>query len=281
MQKKIKYSLAILAVGAMSLTGCSEIESLINMESSPEKLQNIEAVSKDVKEVLEAPVEESVKKESKKALAQIDKIDDLDSEGLMSGYNRDKFPHWENVNYLKKNIDGSKEDWSGISVPKSCDVRSAILIDQSITKAEFKESTCSVSSGSWVDTYGNWSSEKGGVTGLGQVITDRSKIDIDHVIPLAGSWRLGADEWTEEKRTRFANDPLNLIASEASANRSKGDQLFDTWAPYSPNAACDYANKYVEISVKYDLGATQSIKDSLDTYLNRCITEEAPNFWEL
>jgi hypothetical protein len=44
-----------------------------------------------------------------------------------------------------------------------------------------------------------------------------------HLVPLALAWDLGARFWTDELRTRFANDPANLLAVEGKANRHKGD----------------------------------------------------------
>src|SRR5690554_6046891 len=41
-------------------------------------------------------------------------------------------------------------------------------------------------------------------------------IGIDQLVPLAWSWGRGAREWPDEKRLRFANDPVNLLPVEAS-----------------------------------------------------------------
>ena len=35
-------------------------------------------------------------------------------------------------------------------------------------------------------------------------------MQIDHIVPLALAWDLGARDWPDDMRTRFANDPANL-----------------------------------------------------------------------
>ena len=51
-----------------------------------------------------------------------------------------------------------------------------------------------------------------------------SEVDIDHVVALGDAWQKGAQQWSYARRVRFANDPLNLLAVDASANRQKGDR---------------------------------------------------------
>jgi len=37
-------------------------------------------------------------------------------------------------------------------------------------------------------------------------------VQVDHVVALGDSWQSGAQQWSQEKRQDFANDPLNLLA---------------------------------------------------------------------
>ena len=48
------------------------------------------------------------------------------------------------------------------------------------------------------------------------MIQNARGIDIDHVVPLAWSWDRGARQWSDDKREKFANDPVNLLPVEAS-----------------------------------------------------------------
>ncbi len=78
-------------------------------------------------------------------------------------------------------------------------------------------------------------------------------VQIDHIVPLALAWDLGARAWSEEMRTRFANDPANLLAVEGQANQDKGDKEPALWMP--PNAAfhCQYAMQYIAVLRGYSL----------------------------
>jgi hypothetical protein len=55
-------------------------------------------------------------------------------------------------------------------------------------------------------------------TGRVNVFTyGQSTVDIDHVVALGDAWQKGAFAWTIARRTVFANDPLNLLAVDYSA----------------------------------------------------------------
>ena len=45
-----------------------------------------------------------------------------------------------------------------------------------------------------------------------------ASVQIDHIVPLALAWDLGARDWTDDMRVRFANDPANLLAVSGGAN---------------------------------------------------------------
>ncbi len=79
------------------------------------------------------------------------------------------------------------------------------------------------------------------------------KVEVDHVFPLAAAWDLGAHSWDEQQRIRFANDPINLIATEKTVNRDKSDSLPSKWMPPSPAAHCWYAKRLLFVAVSYDL----------------------------
>ena len=53
---------------------------------------------------------------------------------------------------------------------------------------------CRITSGRWRSVYD------------AKVIRSASKLDIDHIVPLAEAWRSGASTWTKQRRVRFAND---------------------------------------------------------------------------
>ncbi|MBP1820503.1 HNH endonuclease [Mycobacterium sp. OAE908] len=78
-------------------------------------------------------------------------------------------------------------------------------------------------------------------------------VQIDHIVPLALAWDLGARNWPDDMRVRFANDPANLIAVEGQANQDKGDKEPAVWLP--PNHAfwCQYAVQFANVLRGYGL----------------------------
>lgn len=80
--------------------------------------------------------------------------------------------------------------------------------------------------------------------------------DIDHIFPLSAAWDMGAHRWTPAQRSRFANDPLNLVAVGRVANRDKSDQLPAQWLPENPHARCWYSERLSYIAYSYDLALT-------------------------
>jgi hypothetical protein len=78
-----------------------------------------------------------------------------------------------------------------------------------------------------------------------------------HIVPLALAWDLGARFWTDELRTRFANDPANLLAVQGKANQDKGDGQPSVWMP--PNRAfwCQYSVQFSEVLRGYGLPIDQ------------------------
>ncbi|MEK8228744.1 HNH endonuclease family protein [Oerskovia sp. M15] len=81
-------------------------------------------------------------------------------------------------------------------------------------------------------------------------------VQIDHVIPLLDAWRKGAQSWDAETRLRFANDPLNLLASDGSANQSKGARDASAWLPPNNAFRCTYIARQIAVKSAYDLWVT-------------------------
>ncbi|MBN3453601.1 HNH endonuclease [Mycobacterium sp. DSM 3803] len=80
-----------------------------------------------------------------------------------------------------------------------------------------------------------------------------ASVQIDHIVPLALAWDLGARNWPDDLRLRFANDPANLLAVQGQANQDKGDQEPAHWMP--PNQAfwCQYSVQFAEVLRGYGL----------------------------
>jgi hypothetical protein len=135
-----------------------------------------------------------------------------------------------------------------------CDTRNDVLGSQ-LTDVTYKPGTrnCKVLTATLHDPY------------TGRVIDftfgQRSSlaVQIDHVYPLARSWKAGAAHWSIDKRVAFANDlSINLLAVDGPTNQKKSDSGLDTWMP--PNTAydCDYATRYLTVARNYDLAITHA-----------------------
>ncbi|MCV7434575.1 HNH endonuclease family protein [Mycolicibacterium bacteremicum] len=130
-----------------------------------------------------------------------------------------------------------------------CDTRNDILDRDLVEKSYVSIKRCpnAVATGTLVDPYTNESIAfvRGNQIG--------ASVQIDHIVPLALAWDLGARDWPDELRLRFANDPANLIAVAGGANQDKGDSEPALWMP--PNRAfwCQYAVQFAEVLRGYRL----------------------------
>lgn len=130
-----------------------------------------------------------------------------------------------------------------------CDTRNDVL-SRDLRDIQYKPRTgnCKVLRGVLDDWYS-------GVTVDFRSGVNTSKlVQIDHLVPLAWAWRHGASEWSDAKRLRFANDPLNLVATTEEQNQAKGDKGPSAWLPSADGAVCRYAYSFVRVLYDYQLG---------------------------
>jgi hypothetical protein len=164
-------------------------------------------------------------------------------EGSSSGYDRDEFPHWTDTN-------GDCED-----------TRDEVLAWESTVTVGWDGAGCNVVTGSWWSAYD------------GQMFTDPSDVEIDHVIPLAEAWRSGASGWTRAERQAFANDlsrDETLRAVSGSSNASKSDRDPDEWMPSNSSFHCQYLIEWVTVKTAWDLTVEQAEYDALASGLAPC-----------
>lgn len=137
------------------------------------------------------------------------------------------------------------------------DSRAEALVASSTTKVRFAtDQGCRVVTGRWISSF------------TGNVVQNSADIDIDHVVPLRWSWDRGAREWTDEKRLRFANDPVNLLPVELSLNRSKGARGPDEWLP--PAGQCGYVARFIRVVKLYDLEPSTKESAWFQDFLEAC-----------
>ncbi|MFG2584407.1 HNH endonuclease family protein [Streptomyces malaysiensis] len=148
-----------------------------------------------------------------------------------------------------------------------CGTRDDIL-KRDLKDVKFRDGHCLVASGTLTDEP---------YTGRDvRFVRGRSKVDIDHVVALSDAWQKGAMKWDRDKRLAFANDPLNLIAVDASANRRKGDGDAATWLPPNTAYRCDYVARQVAVKEVYGLWVTGAEKAAMRRVLGGCPTMKLP-----
>ncbi|WP_326787313.1 HNH endonuclease family protein [Streptomyces sp. NBC_00151] len=149
-----------------------------------------------------------------------------------------------------------------------CDTRDDIL-KRDLKDVKFSDGTCKVSRGVLEpDPYGGKD-----VT----FVRGRSLVDIDHLVALSDAWQKGAKYWDASKRIALANDPLNLRAVGASANRSKGDGDTATWLPPNKAYRCTYVAAQVAVKKKYGLWVTGAEKAAMKKVLGGCPGQKLPS----
>jgi hypothetical protein len=166
-----------------------------------------------------------------------------------TGYSREQFgPSW-------KDVDGN-----------GCDTRNDVLIRDLVERQ--MSGNCKVMSGVlYPDPY----------TGKKIVFTyGKSLIDIDHVVALGDVWVKGGQQLTSTQRTAIANDPLNLLAVDYSANRQKSDSDAASWLPSNKSYRCAYVARQIAVKTKYHLWITVAEKDAMGVVLSTCPTQGLP-----
>lgn len=167
---------------------------------------------------------------------------------LATGYNRDLFgQRWADV------------DRNG------CDSRNDILA-RDLVDITFKPGTrdCVVLTGVLHDLY------TGTTIDFQRGEQSSQLVQIDHVVPLAWGWRHGGKTWTEQQREEFANDPINLQATDGATNSSKSDSGPGDWMPPAAGSHCEYAARYVLVLTAYHLTLDDADRRTLTNTLDTC-----------
>ena len=159
-------------------------------------------------------------------------------------YDRDDWDHWNDAD-------------------RDCqDTRQEVLIAESSVSIVYTDDReCRVASGSWTDPY------------TGDAVEDPSKLDVDHMVPLANAHASGGHAWSEDRKELYANSlryPAHLVAVTASANRSKGADGPDGWRPPDRTYWCQYASDWIAIKNEWGLTATEPEAAALREMLETC-----------
>jgi hypothetical protein len=84
-----------------------------------------------------------------------------------------------------------------------------------------------------------------------------ARVQIDHVVALSDAWQKGAQQWSTSTRTRFANDPLNLLAVDGPTNQAKSDGDAATWLPPRTSYRCAYVARQTAVKARSRLWVTR------------------------
>jgi hypothetical protein len=152
-----------------------------------------------------------------------------------------------------------------------CDTRNDIL-QRDFATVILKSGTgnCKVIGGTWIDPYSN-ESYTFAEAPIGA--------QIDHVVSLKNAWQMGADQWTDQMRVEFANDPLNLRVTIASLNQQKSDSNAASWLPPFKPGRCAFIATQVAVKAKWLLYATEAEKEVFMAILSKpeCEQTQLPN----
>ncbi|KOX19177.1 MULTISPECIES: HNH endonuclease family protein [unclassified Streptomyces] len=183
------------------------------------------------------------------ALAAVDSLT-VKGRAPKTGYDRDAFGRgWVDVD---RNGCGTRDD----------------ILKRDLTGVRYTDGRCKVASGTLTDDP---------YTGTTvPYVRGRSKVDIDHVVALSDAWQKGARQWDAETRRRFANDPLNLLAVDASTNRRKSDGDAATWLPPNNGYRCTYVARQVAVKKKYRVWVTEGERDAMKRVLRDCPQQKLP-----
>ena len=162
----------------------------------------------------------------------------------LPAYTRDDWKHWNDVDGDCRNT------------------RAEVLIQESTSPPTFAtDRRCRVTGGHWYGPY------------TGQTFTDAGDLDIDHLVPLKNAHLSGGWQWDEERKEDYANSvaaDYHLIAVEKYANRAKGARGPEEWQPPDLSYHCQYARDWIAVKAAWDLSATATEWEALETMLAKC-----------
>ena len=146
-----------------------------------------------------------------------------------------------------------------------CDTRNDMLRrDLTDVVVDPKTNGCVALSGTLLDPY------SGGTVVWVKGNKTSTAAQVDHVVALSDAWQKGAQEWSEDERVRFANDPRNLLVVSDTMNRQKKDGDAATWLPPRPEYRCEYVGLQVAVKAAYRLSVTEAERTAIGRVLAGC-----------
>jgi hypothetical protein len=142
-----------------------------------------------------------------------------------------------------------------------CDTRNDILRRDLAGVVFMEGSKCRVAGGSFHEPY------TGQFMDFRRGSESSRAVQIDHVVALGDA---GAQGLTASQRQSLANDPLNLIAADGTANQQKSAADAATWLPKNKSIRCHYVARQISVKAAYGLWVTEAEKDAMTRVLGSC-----------
>lgn len=167
-------------------------------------------------------------------------------------------------------VDYEREEFgAGWASIDGCDTRN-IMLQRSLTDIDISDDDCTVLSGVLDDPY------SGEMINFLRGRTTSDDVQIDHVVALSDAWQKGAQQLAFTDRVLLANDPLNLLAVDGTANQQKGDSDAASWLPSNTGYRCQYVARQIAVKQKHTLWVTAAEKAAMERILNGCGDQVIP-----
>ena len=101
-----------------------------------------------------------------------------------------------------------------------------------------------------------------------RIITDATKLDIDHMVPLKEGPPVWCCQLVKRAQRAYANDlddPETLIAVDLGLNRQKGAKDPAEWLSPNPAYQTEYVNAWVAVTLKYGCQSWQKNAEAPST----------------
>lgn len=176
-----------------------------------------------------------------------------------TGYSRDQFG----------------QSWRDLD-RNGCDQRNDVL-RRDLRKITLKTGThgCLVLSGTLTSPY------TGTVIHFVRGQRTSQEVQIDHVVALSDAWQKGAQRWSTARRESFANDFLELRATDGHSNGSKSDSDAASWLPPRKKYRCGFVARQIAVKKKYGLWVTPAERDAMARILRTCPEQGLPRSYPI
>lgn len=145
-----------------------------------------------------------------------------------------------------------------------CDTRMEVLVAWMGDEDAKVSGECGITEGEFIDPYSGFLQRyrAGPETG--------GEVHIDHVVALKDAWIKGAWQWDMAKAWQFANDPANLLPTNAALNMDKSDLDAGSWLPPHDGFHCAFVVTQIQVKAAYELGVSATEKQAMQEVLEDC-----------